>query len=129
MTPGHTDGVISLFFDVTDNGKTHCAGMFGGAGINAITLPNITRNGRSEDCAQQMLSSIDKIWNEPVTVHIGNHPYNSKTMEKRTKQLEEGGNPFVDSESWHNFLSEMKTKIQKVIIENEELKKEICKFN
>jgi hypothetical protein len=36
-----------------------------------------------------MLSSIDKIWNEPVVVHIGNHPYNNHTLEKRAKQLAE----------------------------------------
>lgn len=125
LTPGHTDGVLSLFFDVTDNGKTYCAGMYGGAGINAITLPYIAHNERSEDCAKQMLDSVEKIWNEPVTVHIGNHPYNNKTFEKREKQLKEGGNPFMDSESWHGFLSEMKVKIKKVIAENEELKKKL----
>ena len=125
LTPGHTDGVLSLFFDVTDNGNTFRAGMFGGAGINAISLPNIIKYERSEDCAEQMLSSIEKIWDEPVTVHIGNHPYNSKTMEKRAKQLKEGGNPFIAPESWHNFLSEMKEKIQKVIADNIELKEKI----
>ena len=125
LTPGHTDGVLSLFFEVTDNGKTYLAGTYGGAGINAITLPYIVRNERSEDCAHQMLASIDKVWDEPVVVHIGNHPYNSQTLEKRAKQLEEGGNPFIAPESWHNFLSDMKIKIEKIIAENEEMEKQI----
>jgi len=129
LTPGHTDGVLSLFFDVTDNGKTYLAGMFGGAGINAIALPYIERNNRREDCAEQMLASIEKIWGEPVVVHIGNHPYNSKTFEKRAMQLECGGNPFIAPESWHNFLSELKTKINKVISDNRELKEKISSLD
>ena len=125
LTPGHTDGVISLFFEVADNGKTYLAGMYGGAGINAVTLPYTEYNERPDNCAQQMLSSIEKIWNEPVVVHIGNHPYNSLTMEKRAKQLEEGGNPFIAPDSWHTFLGDLKVKIGKIIAKNEEMEKEI----
>lgn len=125
LTPGHTDGVLSLFFEVTDNGTKYLAGMFGGAGINAISLPYMVYFERCDDCPQQMLSSIEKIWNEPVIVHIGNHPGNNNTIEKRTKQLNEGGNPFIDPNSWQSFLCELKNKIHKVIADNEELKKEI----
>ena len=128
LTPGHTEGVLSLFFEVTDNGKTYLAGTYGGAGISAVTLPYVFYNERSEDSAQQMLASIEKIWDEPVVVHIGNHPYNSYTFEKRTKQIEEGGNPFIDPDSWHTFLSELKTNIEKKIAENEEMKKEISEL-
>ena len=128
LTPGHTDGVLSVFFEVTDNGKAYMAGMFGGAGLNAITLPYIERNKRSADCAQQMLASIDKIWDEPVVVHLGNHPHNNHTLEKRAKQLEEGANPFIEPESWHNFLSELRVKIKNTIAKNEEMEKEISEY-
>lgn len=125
LTPGHTDGVLSLFFDVTDNGKTYLAGMLGGAGTNALTLPYICCNKRIEDPTQQMLRSIEKIWDEPVVVHLGNHPSNNKTLQKREKQLKEGGNPFVAPQSWHDFLEELRMRVEKIIIENENLEKEI----
>ena len=128
LTPGHTDGVLSLFFEVTDNGKTHLAGMFGGAGTNAVTLPFTFYDERGADCAKEMISSIEKIWNEPVTIHIGNHPGNNHTLEKRAKQLEEGGNPFISPDSWKNFLGEVKTIVEEIIIKNEEMKKEISKI-
>ena len=128
LTPGHADGVLSLFFDVTYEGKTYLAGMFGGAGINAITLPYLCRNRRSRDCDEQMLASIEMIYNEPVVVHLGNHPYNNHTLEKREKQLKEGGNPFIAPDSWHNFLDEMKVKINKIIADNKEMEKEISKL-
>lgn len=125
LTPGHTDGVLSLFFNVTDNGNTYLAGMFGGAGVNALTLPYICYKKASEDCPQQMLRSIEKIWKEPVVIHLGNHPYNSRTIEKRKQQLKEGGNPFVAPNSWHDFLSELKEKVLKIIKDNEELEKKM----
>lgn len=125
LTPGHTDGVLSLFFEVTDNGKKHLAGMFGGAGVGAITLPYLYYNERSKECATEMLSSVEKVWDEPVTIHIGNHPYNSHTMEKRKKQIDEGGNPFVAPDSWHTFLGGLRTNIEGKIAQNEEMEKEI----
>lgn len=125
LTPGHTDGVLSLFFEVTDNGTTYLAGMLGGAGVNALTLPYICRNKRKEDPTQQMLRSIEKIWDEPVVVHLGNHPYNNRTLQKREQQLKEGGNPFVAPDSWRSFLGDLKEKVEKIIKDNEELEKEI----
>ena len=105
LTPGHSPGVLSFFFDVKDNGNTYLAGLFGGAGINALSLPYIAHNEDSPDCPRQMLQSLERIWNEPVVVHLGNHPYNSRTMEKRRQQLQEGGNPFIAPDSWHTFLA------------------------
>lgn len=124
LTPGHTEGVLSLFFHVTDQGNTYLAGMFGGAGVNALTLPYICYNEAPEERPQHMLQSIEKIWNEPVVVHLGNHPYNNHTLEKRKQQLEQGGNPFIAPESWHAFLSEMRGKVEKIIKDNEALEKE-----
>ena len=125
LTPGHTQGVLSLFFNVTYNSNTYLAGMYGGAGVNAITLPYTHYNEAPEDSAQQMLASIDIVYNEPVVVHIGNHPYNNHTLEKREKQLLEGGNPFIAPDSWHEFLDALKVKVKKTIKDNEELKKEL----
>ncbi|MEE1043018.1 MAG: MBL fold metallo-hydrolase [Clostridia bacterium] len=123
LTPGHTPGVLSLFFDVTYDGKKYLAGLLGGAGTNAIKLTYLFVNGHSEDTPYQMLDSVEKIWDEPVVVHLGNHPGNNHTLEKRKQQLEKGGNPFVDPDSWHSFLNDLKQNIEKIIEENNELKK------
>ena len=125
LTPGHTEGVITLFFEVTDGGKTYLAGLFGGAGVNAISLPYVFHNESPADSAEQMLASIDKIWDEPVVVHLGNHPYNNRTLEKREQQLREGGNPFIAPDSWHTFLGDMKEKIKKIMADNAALEKEM----
>lgn len=125
LTPGHTDGVLSFFFDVTDNGKTYLAGMFGGAGLSAIMAPAIVALNRRRDCAHQMLSSVEKLLEEPVVVHLGNHPQNNATLEKRNRQLKEGGNPFIAPDSWRKFLTAQKTKVERIIADNEEIKKQL----
>ena len=52
---------------------------------------------------------------------MGNHPYNSRTLEKRERQLQEGGNPFVDTLTWPAFVTDIRKKSMKIIEENEEL--------
>ena len=121
LTPGHTLGTMSFFFNVTDQGKTYLAGQFGGAGVNAIKLPYMLHYQLPLDMAHRMVASLDKIKDEPVAVQLGNHPYNSRTLEKRQRQLEEGGNPFVDTTTWPAFVEDIRKKSLKIIGDNEEL--------
>lgn len=128
LTPGHTAGVLSIFFDVTYEGETYLAGTFGGAGINALTLPYICYNEDPNDIPQQMLRSIERLLKEPVVVHLGNHPGNNRTLEKREKQLADGGNPFIAPDSWCTFLTELKTKVENIIRNNDELDKKMSEL-
>jgi metallo-beta-lactamase class B len=124
LTPGHTEGVMSFFFDVEYEGKTYTAGLFGGAGTNAITLPYICKNGYSDDLPMKMLSSIELLKKEKVDIHLGNHPGNNRTLEKREKQLAEGGNPFIDADSFTDFLESLEKKVHGIILENAKLDEE-----
>jgi len=124
LTPGHAEGVMSFFFDVTDNGKTYLAGLFGGAGTYAMRLPDMLSMGVPLDMPQKMMQSLDLLEKEPVSVHLGNHPNNNETVEKREKQLKEGGNPFVDNgESWNKFLGIIRGRTVDIIANNEQLMK------
>ena len=121
LTPGHTLGTMSFFFDVTDNGKTYLAGEFGGAGVDALRIQYALHYELPLDMAQRMVASLERIQDEPVAVHLGNHPYNSHTLEKRERQLSEGGNPFVDPSSWKEFVENIRQKSLRIIEENTEL--------
>lgn len=127
LTPGHNLGVLSFFFDVTDNGTTYLAGMFGGAGVNALTLPYMAFN-EMENLPEMMLASVEKIRHEPVIVHLGNHPGNNRTIEKREKQLSEGGNPFIDPDSWKNFMDNQVLLINTKIEQNKAMEAEYNAF-
>ena len=90
--------------------------------------PSIVTYNRRKDCAHQMLSSIEKLLEEPVVVHLGNHPANNATLKKRNQQLKEGGNPFIAPDSWREFLTAQKANVEKIIAENEEIMKQIGEF-
>lgn len=124
LTPGHTLGTMSFFFDVTDGGKTYLAGQFGGAGVNALKLPLLLHYELPLDMPHRMVASLDRIKDEPVTVHLGNHPYNNKTLQKRERQLKEGGNPFVDATTWPELMADIRQKSLNIIEDNKALAKE-----
>lgn len=120
LTPGHALGVMSFFLEVTDGGEKHLAGLFGGAGTGAMKLDYMLSVSLPMDMPQRMLTSLNMLEKEPVTVHLGNHPGNNKTIQKRERQLQEGGNPFVDnSESWKSFLADLRAATEKIIADNE----------
>lgn len=120
LTPGHALGVMSFFFDVTDGGKTYLAGLFGGAGHGALALEYTESLGLPRDMPQRMLASLEKLMDEPVTLHLGNHPANNRTLQKRERQLAEGGNPFAEEDTWQTFLQDLRNKTLKIIADNEE---------
>ncbi len=121
LSPGHTVGVLSFFFDVTEGGKTYRAGLFGGAGTNALKLPQLAYCKMPFNEPEIMLRTIERLLQEPVTLHLGNHPYNNHTLEKREQQLLAGGNPFLGPESWPEFLHGLEENIHRIQKENEEL--------
>lgn len=121
LTPGHTLGTMSFFFHVTDQENTYLAGQFGGAGVTALKLPYVLHDQLPLDMAQKMVASLERIKDMPVAVHLGNHPYNNHTLEKRERQLQEGGNPFIDTGSWKEFLEDIRQKSLRIIAENAEL--------
>ena len=125
LSPGHTEGVLSLFFDVTYEGKRYTAGMFGGIGTNALTLKHIYKNGYTEALPHTMLKTIEMLRGESVDIHLGNHPSNNRTLEKRAKQLAEGGNPFIDKTSFGTMLDSLEKTVRGIIAENDKLSAEL----
>ena len=114
LTPGHTAGVMSFFFDVTDGERTLRAGYMGGAGFLTIYKDHCREYGLPMDLCDQLGKSIQKIWDEKVDITIGNHPNQNCTLEKRQWMLDHPGeNPFIDSNSWRSFLADLEEKRKK----------------
>lgn len=127
LTPGHTIGVMTYFFNTTWEGKEYVAATFGGAGVGAVTLPHTTHNKFPADLPYQMLESIDRVMGETVHIQLGNHPGNNDTLGKREKQLREGGNPFLSpsGDAWRTFLESLKKSVYDHIEINKQLEKEM----
>lgn len=106
-TPGHTQGTLSIFFNCTDNGKSYRAGMFGGGGLNSMGYEYLNRYGLPHSLRTDFIKSIDKVYNEKVEVHLGNHLGDNKHKEK-LDNVEKKANPFIDTETWRWFLDKRK---------------------
>lgn len=111
LTPGHTVGVMTFFLDVTDGETVHRVGYMGGAGFFTIYREHCRDFGLPEDLCLRLGQSIQKVWDEPVDITLGNHPSQNCTLEKRQWMLEHPGeNPFVDPNGWHAFLRTLEEK-------------------
>jgi metallo-beta-lactamase class B len=108
-TPGHTEGTVSLFFNTTYKGKKMLAGMFGGAGLNSLTREFLEKYKLPLTMRDKFLASIDKIIDEPVELHLGNHLSNNNHRDKQERLTDEY-NPFVEENTYKSFLTGLKEK-------------------
>lgn len=105
-TPGHTDGTLSFFFDVVEDGKTYLAGMFGGAGHNTLVKSFLTARNRDPICRVEFLASIERLKKIPVEIFLGNHGGNNNTRGKLKARAEGDRYAFLDPDGWQAFLAE-----------------------
>jgi metallo-beta-lactamase class B len=103
-TPGHTDGTMSFFFNVTDGKNTYRAAMFGGAGMNSMRYAFLDKYGLPHSLRDDFLNSLAKVRDEHVDILIGNHPGDAQTKEKYERILAGEENPFLDPTAWHRRL-------------------------
>lgn len=117
LTPGHTDGVISCFFEVTDGKRTKHAGYFGGYGFNTLDRNYLISIGDVELKHREMfLDSLAKVRNEPVDVFMANHPNNDDMLEKVDYMMAHPGeNPFVDDKAWGRYLDKKRDELMQLI--------------
>jgi metallo-beta-lactamase class B len=104
-TPGHTMGVMTYIFDVTDGKQTYTAGLYGGIGVNTLCRDFIEKHGNA-DCRDVYLSSLEKVRKEPVDIVLGNHTGQNHTLEKHKQMCENpaGKNPFINANEWNEFI-------------------------
>lgn len=108
LTPGHTIGVMSHFWDMDVDGRTVHVGIYGGAGYGSLSTEGLKKFGQPLSMQQTFLESIEKVWDEPVDLMLGNHPFHSDEYQKHQRQLAGEQDPFIDPAEWHRFLTELR---------------------
>ena len=116
-TPGHTDGTMSFFFDVTDGNRTYCAGMFGGVGTNTLAREFLEKHNLPFENRQKFIESVKKMKEEKVELFLGNHLENNKTEEKLSMLETMTENPFIKNsqEEWLAFLDARLKRLNQVM--------------
>ncbi|MDR1933270.1 MAG: MBL fold metallo-hydrolase [Spirochaetales bacterium] len=120
-TPGHSPGVMSYLFDVTDGNTRRTAAMHGGAGFNTLNLPFLREYGLdAEGVRGSFIDGITRLEGETVDITLGNHPNQNDTVGKRGRMLANpsAGNPFIDRTEWPRFLADIKKRFS-IMLEEE----------
>ncbi len=115
-TPGHTPGTMSFFFETEENGKTLTCAMFGGMGLNSMSLDWLAKYGLSDSCRLDFVHSLKKVRNVHVDVHLGNH-FNTSGYGEKLKKLGQGENPFIDETEWKRVIDASLSEITAMIAE------------
>ena len=119
VTPGHTEGVLSMEFPVRDDGDEHRAFLFGGVGLN---FEGVHRTNLYLDSVARIRRLAAEEGN-PIDVNVSNHASMGGILE-RAEQLASRADgdphPFVDPEGFASWLAELqKNAEEKLVVERE----------
>lgn len=120
LTPGHTDGTMSFFFDVTDGKRTLRAGMHGGTGTNTLVREFLEKNHLPFDCREKFLCGLERAAAEKVDITLGNHAHQNNTVEKLKRVAAGETDAFVDPEEWPRFLASRRHLLEKILSKEKE---------
>lgn len=115
MVPGHTAGCLAMFFAATDGERTVRCGYYGGFGFNTLTDDYLTEIGdTSFQMRKTYLHSLEKVWDEPVELFLGNHCVDNDLFAHRLQQIKgtSEGNPYLDSTAWKKYLQKKHHELQ-----------------
>ena len=115
VTPGHTAGVVSLGFQVTDGAREHEAFVLGGLGLNTVNGVERTR---------QYIASVGRVLALPgIEVNLTNHPNGGRIFERRDRLAVRGPgdpHPFVDAEGFRVYLESLLSGAERKLVEERE---------
>lgn len=108
LTPGHTIGCTSFFWEVTNsaNGHTYVVGMHGGVGANTMNDQYYsTSKYLTPDLRERFLEDSEKIKNIHVDIALPSHP-NQIEIVDRAGQYTDESQPYLDDTIWADFITE-----------------------
>lgn len=116
LSPGHTFGTLSFFFDVTDGERILRVGSWGGTGMLTMYKAYCAWYHLPQTKCQAMLGTIEKLRKEHVDISLGNHCGQCAMGRKRKQMLENPGtNPYIDAGYWSEFLDATEANCREMI--------------
>ncbi len=115
MTPGHTEGTLSVFFEIDGEQGRKRVGMFGGAGMNSMGRQFLLERGLPLSLQDNFPDVISRLEMERVDIHLGNHIRQNRMPEKLERMAREGGNPFIDPDEWCDYLGRVRRTFARML--------------
>ena len=114
-TPGHTEGAMSFFFDVTDGKSTYRAGLPGGMGLNSMKKDFLEKYNLPLSLRDDFIKSMDRLAKEKVDIYLGNHASQNRTPEKLEKLRMGDELAFVNPNEWAVAMMEAKQSVLELL--------------
>lgn len=107
LTPGHTPGTVSLFFDDTDEatGRTYHVGMHGGVGADGMRPEWLARLGLPQQLAHQFIQDCEEMARLQVDICLPSH-LNQVNLVANLPGDQADYSPFVDGTVWPDLMRE-----------------------
>ena len=108
LTPGHTVGCTTFFWEVTNpaNGEKYVVGMHGGVGANTMNDKYYaTSKYLTPDLRDRFLADAEKVRSIHVDIALPSHP-NQIEITDRAGQYTDESQPFLDDTIWAQFVDE-----------------------
>ncbi|MCA2012182.1 MBL fold metallo-hydrolase [Cereibacter sphaeroides] len=107
LTPGHTPGTTSFFFDAVDtDGTSYRCGLHGGIGLNTLSCSFLDTHSLPRSAQGAYLAALRKLRDEKVDIALGSHPIHVRMLD-RVPRITETENPFIDRAVWPAFIDQM----------------------
>lgn len=110
LTPGHTPGTTSFFFDA----GAHLCGLHGGVGLNTLTDDFLIETGLPYSARDAYLLAMQRVRQIPVEITLGSHPAQVGMLEK-VAQITPDFNPFLDQNVWGKLIDGRVAQIRKIM--------------
>jgi len=122
LSPGHTEGVISFFFDAVDGVEKKRCGYFGGYGLNTLKKDFLVEFGDPQfTMRQRMMESLARHKDVPVDIFLANHTNNKDVLGKRQYMIDHPGeNPFVNESHWREYMEERMENLRELMEDSEQ---------
>ena len=108
LSPGHSPGTTSFFFDIKEEAKVYKVGYFGGVGFLTLYIDFLKKYGLPLELREQFADTLENLKGKEVDIVLGNHPAQNATLEKRQLMIENPDiNPFIDPQEWDAYLKKL----------------------
>lgn len=118
LTPGHSEGTLTLLWNIEGAGRPLTDGMHGGTGHNTLDADWLRKNHMPMDMPEIFRRGLRRAARRHVDVMVGNHTGHNHMLEKLERMRSGAGeNPFIDPGEWQRFLAAEEQKLDKMLAE------------
>lgn len=116
LTPGHTQGTLSFFFQVQDGARSYIAAMHGGVGLNSMERAFLQKYDLPLELREIFRRDLHRLAEIPVDIVLGNHPDQNDTEGKLARILSGEKDACIDPTEWKRFLKNCEKRLDELLV-------------